>query len=107
MGGKYEIRWKLNRKCPFWGSEFTDDLNVAFAIACIKVIVASVIGGAIAELASWGVADIVDISNILGSFIALVITGAIGLAIIFALCRILGVSEVTSVVRRLARRLKR
>ena len=76
-------------------------------IACIKVIVASVIGGAIAELASWGVADIVDISNILGSFIALVITGAIGLAIIFALCRILGVSEVTSVVRRLARRLKR
>ena len=76
-------------------------------IACVKVIVASVIGGAIAELASWGVADIVDISNILGSFIALVITGAIGLAIIFALCRILGVSEVTSIVRRLARRLKR
>ena len=64
-------------------------------------------GVAIAELASWGVAGIVDISNILGSFIALVITGAIGLAIIFALCRILGVSEVTSIVRRLARRLKR
>lgn len=32
MGGKYEIRWKINRKCPFWNSEFTDDLNVAFAI---------------------------------------------------------------------------
>ena len=76
-------------------------------IACVKVIVASVIGGAIAELASWGVAGIVDISNILGSFIALVITGAIGLAIIFAICRILGVSEVTNIVRRLGQRLKR
>ncbi len=75
-------------------------------IACVKVIVASVIGGAIAELASWGVAGIVDISNILGSFIALVITGAIGLAIIFAICRILGVSEVTNIVRRHGQRLK-
>ena len=54
-----------------------------------------------------GVAGIVDISNILGSFIALVITGAIGLAIIFAICRILGVSEVTNIVRRLGQRLKR
>lgn len=76
-------------------------------IACVKVIVASVIGGAVAELASWGVASIVDISNILGSFIALVITGVIGLTIIFVACRILGITEVTSIVQRLGRRLKR
>mgnify|MGYP007076271302 CR=1 FL=1 len=61
----------------------------------------------VAELASWGVASIVDISNILGSFIALVITGVIGLTIIFVACRILGITEVTSIVQRLGRRLKR
>ena len=76
-------------------------------IACVKVIVASVIGGAIAEIASWGIAGVIDISNILGSFVALVITGAIGLVIIFLACRVLGITEVTSIVGRLSRRLKR
>ena len=33
MGGKYEVRWKLNRKCPVWsGCEFTDDITVAYAM---------------------------------------------------------------------------
>ena len=61
----------------------------------------------IAELASWGIANVIDISNIFGSFIALVITGIIGLSIIFVMCRILGVSEVTDIVHRLIRRLSR
>ena len=26
MGGKYEVRWKFNGKCPFWESEFTNSL---------------------------------------------------------------------------------
>ena len=65
------------------------------------------IGGAIAEIASWGIAGVIDISNILGSFVALVITGAIGLVIIFLACRVLGITEVTSIVGRLSRRLKR
>lgn len=76
-------------------------------LSCIKVAVASLIGGVIAELASWGVANVIDISNTLGSLIALVITGIIGLAVIFVACRILGVTEVTSIVQRLARRFGR
>lgn len=76
-------------------------------IACLKVTIATLIGGVVAELASWGIASVIDISNIFGSFIALVITGIIGLSIIFVMCRILGVSEVTDFVHRLARRLGR
>ena len=76
-------------------------------IACLKVTIATLIGGVVAELASWGIASVIDISNIFGSFIALVITGIIGLGIIFVMCRILGVSEVTDFVHRLARRLGR
>lgn len=30
MGGKYEIRWKFNSKCPCWDCEFTDDLETAY-----------------------------------------------------------------------------
>lgn len=76
-------------------------------IACLKVTIATLIGGVVAELASWGIANVIDISNIFGSFIALVITGIIGLSIIFVMCRILGVSEVTDIVHRLIRRLSR
>lgn len=76
-------------------------------IACLKVTIATLIGGVVAELASWGIASVIDISNIFGSFIALVITGIIGLSIIFVMCRILGVSEVTDIVHRLIRRLSR
>lgn len=76
-------------------------------IACLKVTIATLIGGVIAELASWGIASVIDISNILGSFIALLITGIIGLSIIFVMCRILGVSEVTDFAHRLVRRLGR
>lgn len=33
MGGKYEVRWKWNNRCPFYsGCEFTDDLTVAYAM---------------------------------------------------------------------------
>lgn len=74
-------------------------------IACLKVTIATLIGGVVAELASWGIASVIDISNIFGSFIALVITGIIGLSIIFVMCRILGVSEVTDFAHRLVRRL--
>ncbi len=70
-------------------------------ISTIKVIVASAIGGVIAELSSWGIESIMDISNILGSFIALIIIGIIGLSVIFIVCRILRVSEVTSVATRM------
>lgn len=76
-------------------------------IACLKVTIATLIGGVVAELASWGIASVIDISNIFGSFIALVITGIIGLSIIFVMCRILGVSEVTDFAHRLVRRLGR
>lgn len=76
-------------------------------IACLKVTIATLIGGVVAELASWGIASVIDISNIFGSFIALVITGIIGLSIIFVMCRILSVSEVTDFAHRLVRRLGR
>lgn len=26
MGGKYEVRWKFNGRCPFWCSVFTNSL---------------------------------------------------------------------------------
>ncbi len=77
------------------------------AVACLKVIFASLIGAVVAEFVSRGIASVIDISNILGSFIALVITGVIGLAIIFVVCRILGVTEVTSLVQKVARRFRR
>ena len=33
MGGKYEVRWKRNRTCPFYdGCEFTNDPTVAYAM---------------------------------------------------------------------------
>ena len=76
-------------------------------IACFKVTIATLIGGVVAELASWGIASVIDISNILGSFIALMITGIIGLGVIFVMCRILDVNEVTDFAHRLVRRLGR
>lgn len=32
MGGKFEIRWKRNRGCPFWIGEFAGSLTVAYEI---------------------------------------------------------------------------
>lgn len=76
-------------------------------ISTLKVIAASAIGGIVAELSSRGIESVVSISNILGSFVALVIIGAIGLIVIFVVCRILRVSEVTSLAARLTARFKR
>ena len=76
-------------------------------VAVVKVLIASIVGAVAAELVSWGVGSVIDISNILGSFISLVITGAVGLAVIFALCRLLRVDEVTRLVSKLAARIRR
>lgn len=35
MGAKYEVRWKVNGKCPFWSSVWTDSLIKAL-VAYVK-----------------------------------------------------------------------
>lgn len=76
-------------------------------ISTLKLIIASAVGGVCAELASWGIESVIDITNIGGSLVTLVIVGALGLGVIFIGCRILNVSEVTTVVSRVASRFKR
>lgn len=76
-------------------------------LATLKVIVASLVGGAVAALTYWGMSQILEVTNVLGSFVMLLVVGVIGLAAIFACCRLLGVREVTTAVSRLASRLKR
>ncbi len=76
-------------------------------VSMIKLLIASAVGGAVAEFVSHVVANVIDISNIGGSFIVLIIVGAIGLGVIFIMCRILGVQEVTGAVSRIKSRFKR
>ena len=78
--------------------------NLAFST--VKVIVASIIGGAIAELVSWFVEGFIDITNIFGSFVTLIIVGIVGLAVIYICCRILHVDEITSIAKRIRGKLK-
>lgn len=77
------------------------------AISTAKVIVASIVGGIVAELVSWLVESFVDITNIFGSLVTLVIVGAVGLAVIIIACRILHVDEISSILSRLTSKLRR
>ena len=76
-------------------------------VSMLKLLVASAVGGAVAEFTSHAITNVIDISNIAGSFIALIIVGAVGLTVIFIMCRILDVQEVTGVVSRVKSRFKR
>ena len=70
-----------------------------------KVLVASVLGGLVAAAVEHGMASVVDITAIAGAFAALVVTGIVGLAAIFAFCRLLGVREIADICASVARRL--
>lgn len=37
MGGKYEVRWKLNGRCPFWQRVFTNSLLKALWLYVVAV----------------------------------------------------------------------
>ena len=77
------------------------------ALSTFKVIVACAIGGAVAEAASWGIESVVDISNIFGSFITLIGVGIVGISVIYIVCRIQRVSEITDIAHRIRARLKK
>ncbi len=77
------------------------------AISTVKVIFASIVGGIIAELVSWLVEGFIDITNIFGSLVTLVIVGAVGLTAIVIACRILHVDEISSILSRVTAKLHR
>lgn len=84
------------------GFEFKSTL-----VATCKVLVASVIGGAASAALIAALGLVLDLQTIGGSLVALVVAGGIGLALIFALCRVLGITEVATMARRIAGKVRR
>lgn len=77
------------------------------AISTAKVSIASFLGGVVAYFVEAGMSQIIDITAIGGAFVALVVTGVIGLAAIVVFCRILRVDEITRILGKVLGRLKR
>ena len=79
----------------------------SLAFSTLKVSVAGIIGGVVASFVNAGFAHVFDVSNVIGSFVCLMISGVIGLSVIIVACRILRVSEVTELAAKIAGRLGR
>lgn len=85
-----------------------ESLNVAsIALGVIKVSAASLVGGACAFVLSRVLDGVLQTGTALGSLLALVITGVVGLAIIWVFCRLLHVDEISRMVDALKRKIKR
>ncbi len=73
----------------------------------VKVVIASVIGAAVCAAVSGICASIAGTSGgVLFNFIALVVSGLIGLVIIFVLCKLFKVSEITAFLNAILRKIK-
>ncbi|MGI6034115.1 MAG: hypothetical protein ACOX69_11910, partial [Coriobacteriales bacterium] len=70
-----------------------------------KVIVASVVGAGVAYLVTIPLTTAVDTTHTLGALLALIVTGVIGLGLIYMICRLLHVEEVVNFAAALKRRL--
>ena len=83
-------------------------LSIASIVPSVaKVSLASLAGGVAAYFLSRGLDGLLDTSAAVGSFIALVITGIVGLSIIWVACRLLRVDEITRLVEAIRRKLAR
>ncbi len=84
------------------GFEFESTL-----VSTCKVLIASIIGGAVSAALIAALGLVLDLQTIGGSLVALVVAGGIGLALIFVLCRMLGITEVATMARRIAEKVRR
>lgn len=81
-------------------------LNIAsIAPSVFKVTIASLVGGVAAFFLSRALDGLLSTTTALGSFIALVITGIVGLSIIWVGCRILHVDEISRMVDAVRRKI--
>ena len=85
-----------------------DNLKVASVFtAGAKVLVASVVGAVVACLIARGLDQVLDTGYMLWSFVALLITGVVGLCVIVAMCRLLHVDELSRMIGALKAKLLR
>ena len=85
-----------------------DNLKVASVFtAGAKVLVASVVGAVVACLIARGLDQVLDTGYMLWSFVALLITGVVGLCVIVAMCRLLHVDELSRMIGALRAKLLR
>ncbi len=81
-------------------------LNIAsIAPSVFKVTIASLVGGVAAFFLSRALDGLLSTTTALGSFIALVITGIVGLSIIWVGCRMLHVDEISRMVDAVRRKI--
>ena len=81
-------------------------LNIAsIAPSVFKVTIASLVGGVAAFFLSRALDGLLSTTTAVGSFIALVITGVVGLSIIWVGCRILHVDEIGRMVDAVRRKI--
>lgn len=81
-------------------------LNIAsIAPSVFKVTIASLVGGVAAFFLSRALDGLLSTTTAVGSFIALVITGVVGLSIIWVGCRILHVDEISRMVDAVCRKI--
>ena len=77
------------------------------ATSTAKVSIGSILGGIVAYAVETGMSHLLDVTSIGGAFVALVVTGIIGLAAIILFCRLFHVDEITSILGKLAARIRR
>ena len=81
-------------------------LNIASIVPSVfKVTIASLVGGVAAFFLSRALDGLLSTTTAVGSFIALVITGVVGLSIIWVGCRILHVDEISRMVDAVRRKI--
>lgn len=72
-----------------------------------KVSVASLVGALVAVLAAKPFEMTVGVTSLFGAFVALVVAGILGLGVIWAASRVLGVEEVAAASRKILSRIRR
>ena len=72
-----------------------------------KVSLASLVGGAVAFVLSRALDNVLVTGTALGSLLALVITGIVGLAVIMLLCRVFHVGEINRLFSAIKRKVLR
>ena len=83
-------------------------LNIAGIVSSVlKVSAASLVGGAVAFVLSRALDGVLPTGTAPGALAALVITGVVGLAVIYVFCRLLHVDEVSHMVAAVKRKVLR
>lgn len=83
-------------------------LNIAGIVpSVVKVSLASLVGGAVAFVLARVLDGVMNTGTALGALGALVVTGIVGLAVIWVLCRLLHVDEISRMVAAVKRKVAR